>query len=106
MKPNLPEGVQPIGKILTEVIARRGLARLRQRQLWEQVWQEVVGPEVSEQTRIGSYRRGVLEILVNNSSLLQELAAFRKETLIEELRKRLSATAIRDVKFRLDQALD
>jgi len=106
MAEQLPQGVERIGSILTEVIARRGLARLRQQQLWERKWLEVAGADLAGQTRVGSFRHGVLEILVSNSSLLQELAAFRKDALLAELKRRLETYTIRDIRFRLDQIAD
>ncbi len=106
MAEQLPEGVERIGTVLTEVIARRGLARLRQQELWEKSWRQVAGPHIAEQTRVGSFRRGVLEILVGNSSLLQELAAFRKDALLAELKRCLNAHTIRQLRFRLDSFAD
>jgi hypothetical protein len=41
-----------------------------------------------------------LEILVDSSVLLQELAHFQKRNLLEQLRSRLPGTTISDLRFR------
>jgi hypothetical protein len=65
----------------------------------------VIGSPGDKYTRLGSLRRGVLEILVANSVLLQELAGFQKQRLLQELRERLDSPQINDLRFRLDGGL-
>lgn len=93
-----------IGTVLSELIARRGLSRLRQQEQWEQAWRETVGDSVSRNTRVGSVRGGIVEIRVNNSSLLQELAAFRKQELLSRFRQKVAFAKLRDIRFRLDES--
>ncbi len=45
---------------------------------------EVAGPDVAKQTRVAGMRRGVLEVEVGSSVLMQELAHFHKRRLLEE----------------------
>jgi hypothetical protein len=45
-------------------------------------------------------RRGVVEIQVAHSILLQELTHYHKRRLLEELRRRLPGTAVIDLRFR------
>ena len=96
-------GPQQIGDILGELIARRGIARLRGQQHLETAWRHAVGEPGARHTRVGALRRGVLEIMVANSVLLQELAGFQKQTLLERLREALDSQQIRDLRFRLDE---
>ena len=51
-------------------------------------------------TRPGNVRRGVLEVLVRNSSVLQELG-FLKAKIVKTLTKLVPEQQIRDVRFRV-----
>ena len=78
----------------------RGWGRRQARLHLERAWEETAGPELAAQTRLVDVRRGVMEIEVNNAVLLQELAAFQKRTLLEQLRRRLPNTTLNDLRFR------
>lgn len=88
-----------IDNVLAQVVQRKGYAQLRAAGEREEAWQAAVG-EVASQTRLGSFRRGVLEVLVANSLLLQELT-FRKEDLLKKLQQALPDTGVRQIKFRV-----
>lgn len=90
---------QRIGDILSELGARRGFARLQATRTYDAAWKEAVGPIAAEYTAVGSLRRGTLHVLVNNSTLMQELT-FRKEHLLETLNSLLGDQEISDIRFR------
>jgi predicted nucleic acid-binding Zn ribbon protein len=96
----LRKGPEPLGEILGRLFAARGWGRRQGRLHLETVWAEVVGPAGAKHTRVAGLRRGVLEILVDNAVLLQELAHFQKQTLLQQLRARLPGTPLRDLRFR------
>ena len=100
-------GAQPLSQILSELVARRGFARLRGQEELERVWrlaiEEAVGISLAASTRVGCVRRGVLEVQVENSVLLQELAGFHKHRLVQWLRDNVTSEQIRDIRFRLDE---
>jgi hypothetical protein len=60
-----------------------------------------VGEPYCRQTRLGEVRRGVLNVTVAHSTLLEELAAFRKPALLEAVRAGAPATTIHDIRFRV-----
>jgi predicted nucleic acid-binding Zn ribbon protein len=93
---------QAIAGILSEVVSRRGLARVRSQGHLEEAWSEAIGEPGARYTHVGALRRGVLEILVANSVLLQELAGFQKQHLLVRIREVLQSNAVRDLRFRLD----
>ncbi len=72
-----------IGNLLAQVVQRRGYAQVRTANERDEAWQTAVG-EVASATRVGSLRRGTLQIEVANSLLMQELT-FRKEELLRKL---------------------
>lgn len=97
----MPRG-QPehISDVLSQLLARRGYARERSASAFGEAWQSAVGEPWSADTRATVVRGGVLEVLVKNSTLVQELS-FRKRELIDELGHLLPDQDIRDVKFRV-----
>src|SRR5260370_29919855 len=95
-----PSKPEKLGEILSRLFAARGWGRRHERVQLEEAWCEVIGERGASHTRIGGLRRGVLEVMVDNSVLLQELAHFEKRRLLEEMRTRLQAMTINDLRFR------
>ncbi len=93
-------GPQRIGNVLAELMARTGFAGRRAAKACEQAWREAAGPLAAGYSRPGRVRRGVLEVVVANSALVQELA-FEKPRLLEALQRRLPEQGIRNIRFRV-----
>jgi predicted nucleic acid-binding Zn ribbon protein len=93
-------GPQRIADVLSELMARRGYARIRAAEAYEQAWREVAGALLAKYTRVGNLRRGALEVRVANSTLLQELT-FQKADLVRRLGELLPEEGIRDLRFRV-----
>jgi hypothetical protein len=94
-------GPRPLSDILGELFTVRGYGRLRARQELEDAWNKAVGEPYCRQTRLGEVRRGVLNVTVAHSTLLEELSAFRKPALLSALRSGAPATTIHDIRFRV-----
>ena len=90
-----------VSDVLSELFALRGYARVQADRQLADGWAASAGLLVARQTRVGALRRGVLEILVDNSTLLYELATYRKATLLADLRDRLPELHLRDLRFRV-----
>jgi predicted nucleic acid-binding Zn ribbon protein len=86
--------------VLARLFAARGWGRLSERTRLETAWKEAAGVEIEPHTRVGSIRRGVMEIEVKNAVLIQELTQFHKRRILAELRKRLTGVVVTDLKFR------
>jgi predicted nucleic acid-binding Zn ribbon protein len=98
---DIPEkGLERVGEILSRLFTARGWGRSQERLRLEQAWSEAVGEEQARHTRVGSLRRGVLEVIVDNGVLLQELAGFHKRRLLQQLRRLLPNTTVTDLRFR------
>lgn len=95
------QGPEALGEILGRLFAARGWGRRQGQLKMETTWADVIGPTEAAHTRIAAYRRGVLEIFVDNAVLWQELVHFRKRRLLEEMRGRLPDTPLRDLRFRM-----
>jgi predicted nucleic acid-binding Zn ribbon protein len=94
-------GPEPVGEILSRLFAARGWGRRQDRLRLEEAWQTAIGPEGAAHTRVGTLRRGVLEVYVDNAVLLQELAHFHRRRLLEQLRSRLPGTSITNLRLRI-----
>ena len=75
-----------LSDILGELFTVRGYGRLQARQELEAAWNAALGEPLCRQTRLGEVRHGVLSVTVAHSTLLGELAAFRKPALLAALR--------------------
>jgi predicted nucleic acid-binding Zn ribbon protein len=96
----MPRGPEKISKILADLMARRGYAGVQSAQAHDAAWRQAAGPLAAEYTRIGSLRRGKLEIIVANSTLVQELG-FQKQALLEKLAGLLPDEKLKDLRFRV-----
>jgi predicted nucleic acid-binding Zn ribbon protein len=96
----MDKGPEALRDILGRLFAAKGWGRRQERLQLEQAWTESAGPQTAKHTQVGSFRRGVLEVMVDNAVLLQELAHFQKRPLLEKLRRRLPGTSFTDLRFR------
>jgi predicted nucleic acid-binding Zn ribbon protein len=90
---------QRLGNVISQVLARRGYAQVKTSQQLAAAWVDVAGPVAAGNTRVGSCRRGTLEIVVANSAVMQELN-FHKQELINQLIARVPGHKIRALRFR------
>lgn len=91
---------QPIKEVLAELVLRRGYAREQSVAAFDAAWSAAAGEFFAGHTRCGLLKRGVLEVVVANSILLQEIT-FRKAAVLAELARLLPDAKIRDLKFRV-----
>ena len=90
-----------LGKVLSELIALKGLARVQGTQQLQQAWQSVAGDAIAKVSTVIGLSRGVLQIGVSNTGLLSELASFHKQTLLETLQQQHPHLKVKELKFRL-----
>jgi predicted nucleic acid-binding Zn ribbon protein len=93
-------GPQSIGDILSSLMARKGFARVRSAEALEAAWADAAGSLAAKYTRVGQIRRGTLEVLVANSTLVQELG-FQKQELLNSLSQLLPDEKIESLRFRV-----
>lgn len=98
--PTEPAGVQKMSNVLPALLAKYGIASTTARQELERAWVAAVGPEVASRSRVGSLRRGVLEILVDDFVLMQELEGYRKGELLKALQEKARQNHIASLRFR------
>jgi len=86
--------------VLSQLLAKQGYAQIQTAAGCQAAWSEAVGQKLACDTRPGSVRRGVLEVLVRNSAVLQELS-FVKTKVVRALKELIPEQQIRDVRFRV-----
>ncbi len=91
---------QPIGDILAELMARRGYGRVQSAETCATAWREAAGEAIAQHSRATEVRRGVLEVLVEHSTMVQELG-FQKAELLKRLAQLVPDQSIRDLKIRV-----
>ncbi|ADB15727.1 protein of unknown function DUF721 [Pirellula staleyi DSM 6068] len=89
-----------MGDVMSQLLARRGYARMITATSEQEAWELVAGEKMATVTKLGSCRRGVLEIVVASSMVLQELT-FLKADLLSRLQQALPDAKIRDLKFKV-----
>jgi Dna[CI] antecedent, DciA len=98
-------GTRSLSDILCKLITMRGYGRLWARQILENAWNTAIGEPHCNQTQVGVFRCGVLNVTVAHPSLLEELIAFRKPTLLATLQSGALGSAIRDIQFQVDSVV-
>ncbi len=90
--------MEHIGGTLKKLIKKEGLENEINQQKAIDLWGEVVGQKIRENTEPVEVQFGVMIIKVKNSVWKQELQ-FQKEDMIKSLNKKLTKTTIRDLRF-------
>jgi hypothetical protein len=87
-------------QILGQLMARKGYAQTESVAELESAWNRIAGPKWNTKTKVGVIRRGVLEIMVSNSTVHQQLE-FEKRKLLTELQQQLPKNKLKDLRFRI-----
>lgn len=96
----MSRGPRVLADVLSELFARRGYAQVEADDQMQTTWSEVAGAEVAAASRVVGLRSGCLEIIVQSSVLLHELAMFRQAELLTALQQRLPQSRLKRLKFR------
>jgi predicted nucleic acid-binding Zn ribbon protein len=89
-----------IADVLAQLITARGYGRIQADADFAAAWQAAAGQALAKFTRPGQIRRGMLEVTVANSTIVQELT-FQKQRILATLQAALPDARLRDLRFRL-----
>lgn len=100
-KTNEPKnrGPRKLNNLLADLMAQRGYAQVAASEECNDAWGKVVGA-LKKFTRATEVKRGVLQVLVSNSVVMQELT-FRKPELLTAMNEALPTHKIKDLRFRV-----
>jgi hypothetical protein len=97
----------PIGDVVRRWAVRSGFTRVSDRDKIWAVWQRLLGREAAhtslERLANRGKNAGVASFVVDSSALLSELRNFRREELLEALRREVKTYFVQDLKFRLEK---
>jgi predicted nucleic acid-binding Zn ribbon protein len=93
-------GPEPLKEILSRLFTARGWGRRQGRLQLDRAWAAAAGEEYAAHSRVLGLKRGIIEIEVDSSVLLQELAHYHKRRLLQELSARLPGQGIKEMRFR------
>ncbi|MBI4568779.1 MAG: DUF721 domain-containing protein [Planctomycetes bacterium] len=65
----------------------------------QEIWREMVGPEVAAQARPTRFRDNRLEVVVTSPALRYTLDVERKQELLDALRRHTGVKGVRDIRF-------
>ena len=86
--------------ILGRLMARKGYAQTETANELEVTWNDIVGAKWKTETKVGTIRQGVLEVMVSSSVVNQQLG-FKKKQILSELQTRLPKNNIKNLRFKL-----
>jgi predicted nucleic acid-binding Zn ribbon protein len=95
-----PPPAKKIADVLSSLLARSGHTKLITHGNLANAWQQSLSANLAKHTRIGAVKRGILEVIVRNSAVLQELT-FDKLSLLKRLQSNASDQNIKDLRFRV-----
>ena len=86
-----------LAEILPQLMARSGYSRVLAQDELQEAWQQAAG-KLKAQSRAGTIRNGVLEVVARNSAVVQELA-FQKRQILKSLSQQVENLKIKDLRF-------
>jgi predicted nucleic acid-binding Zn ribbon protein len=95
------DGPELLSEVLSRLFLSRGWANTQQRLQIEQAWKQAVGEEVARQTALGTFKRGVLEVIVGSPILLQEINNFHRRAYLDRLTQLLGGPLIKELRLRV-----
>jgi len=85
-----------ISSLIEQILASKGLdKKLQQYRAWT-IWDEVVGPQISQHAQPLRIREATLEVRVENATWMQQLQLL-KPKILKELNKRLGESTLTNI---------
>lgn len=90
----------PVGEVVAAVLKRRGMGDAGEQASVQAVWAKAVGENVARHARPDTFKGGLLTVIVDNSTWMNQLAMLH-ETLLAQINGLLAAEKVKDLRFRL-----
>jgi predicted nucleic acid-binding Zn ribbon protein len=89
-----------VGDVVGQLLVKRGYANVQQSANLQTLWQTAAGEKYANNTKAAQIRRGVLEVVVTNSAVMQELT-FVKGKLVKALAISAAEQKITNIRFKV-----
>jgi len=99
-KPPAAVGPRTIGSVMSRLLARTGYDREHGSDGIAVAWRQAAPPSLQGSSQAGLVRRGVLEVFVSHSALVQEMG-FHKREVLARLGELIPAEGITDIRCRV-----
>jgi hypothetical protein len=99
-KPSVPVGPRTIGSVMSRLLARTGYDREHATDGLAAAWQQAAPASMQGSSQAGLVRRGVLDVFVSHSALVQEMG-FHKRQVLARLGELVPAEGITDIRCRV-----
>ena len=88
----------PIGRALEGFLQQSGLSAALKYPEIHEVWTSVVGEALAEHSRVSAFRRGVLEIAVDSSALLNDIQ-FHQAAILRDIQREVKRPFVSRISF-------
>jgi hypothetical protein len=93
-------GPRTIGSVMSRLLARTGYDREHGSEGLSAAWQQAAPVSLQGNSQAGLVRRGVLDVFVSHSALVQEMGFHKREVLVR-LGQLVPAEGITDIRCRV-----
>ena len=93
-------GPRTIGSVMSRLLARTGYDREHGSDVLTAAWQQAAPASMQGSSQAGLVRRGVLDVFVSHSALVQEMG-FHKREVLARLGELVPAEGITDIRCRV-----
>lgn len=97
---NTPGGPRSIGGLVFRLLARTGYDQEQSAGALTAAWEQAAPPAFRHASQPGLVRRGVLEVFVSHSALVQEMG-FHKREILAQLAQSVPGEGITDIRCRV-----
>lgn len=87
-----------LGRALERFLETSGISTALKYPKIHEVWRSVVGDALAEHTRVSAFRRGVLEIAVDSSALLNDIQ-FHRAALLRDIQREVKRPFVSRISF-------
>ena len=94
--------ISPIGDVIKNVFANLESAANPSRESIELLWKELVGEDGFRHSRPVAIRKNILNVIVDNSVWMQELA-MQKRSILKGLKRKLGRDRISEINFKIGE---
>ena len=95
-----PRKAKSMNNVVARIMSETGVGQTQSQQQIRNAWTAAAGKAIATVTAPGKLRRGVLEIIVESSAVMQQLV-FKKSQLLLSINDCYNSADIKDLRFKV-----